>query len=460
MTRRTDQAQPKPRKAPGSTDQTSSFTTFPSPVFSLWQSAVHEVLAQRAAAAGTLGGAPATLSSNEPIMLQSVAAAQAIISGQAAPDAAVLGVADCAQLYLQLIVAEATHNTQRVAEVNNEIAFSNCDPLWAAVLLEYEKFRLQSGQIPYRSHQQLSDYVLPLPAQNPAEVRIALIADWGTGTEPARQLLANAAQRAPDVLIHLGDIYYSGTSQEMQERFLAVCRATPGLNIPIYTLAGNHDMYSGGVGYYWLIDQLHQPASYFCLRNDDWQLLAMDTGLHDNDPGTVISNLTYLDEREAAWHRDKITNAGGRRTILLSHHQLFSAAAAVGASDGKPLAVNPHLYTAFADLLGEVALWLWGHEHNLIVFDEYAGLARGRCIGSAAIPTMLDQQPYAPNPNLVIPTGQTSPPLINENVRLADNGQFYSHGYALLTLKGRAATVQYYQVRDDGSGELLYEETC
>jgi hypothetical protein len=437
--------------------------TFRSPVISLWQSAINEVLAQqRESQPQVLGEEEAVPSSDAPIMLQTVAAAEAILSGQPVPPAVLgLPIEDCAQLYLQRILAQARGDTQRVAQLKSEIDFSTCDPLWAKVFAEYEKFRLfGSGQIPYRRYHTMNDFVMPLPKKKKTkQVTIALIADWGTGQVPAQQVLTAVGRQTPDVLIHLGDIYYSGTSREVQEYFLTVCQRTPGLNIPIYTLSGNHDMYSGGTGYYWLLDQLGQPASYFCLRNDDWQLLAMDTGLHDNDPGTVISNLTYLDDQELAWHRDKIANAGGRKTILLSHHQLFSAASGVGnTDDGQPLAVNPHLHSAFADVLGQVELWFWGHEHNLILFDEYAGLARGRCIGSAAIPTLLEQNPYTPDPTLVLPAGQSGPPIMDPSVRLGDNGEFYNHAYALLTLTGPKAQIDYYQVFGDGSDALLFEE--
>ncbi len=435
-------------------------TTFRSPVLSLWQSAVNEVVSRQAASQpSVLGDEPAAnLSSTTPIMLQSIDAAEAILSGQPAQAPTVLGVADCAQLYMQLIVAEARGQANRVAQLKSEIEFSTCDPLWAECLLEYEKFRLQSQQIPYRTYSDLSQYVLPLPGASAAEIRIALIADWGTGMPIAQQLLADAAGHHPDALIHLGDIYYSGTPAETNDNFLNQCRLVFDQDFPIFTLSGNHDMYSGGHGYYGLLDRLGQPASYFCLRNDDWQVLAMDTGLHDNDPGTVVSNLTYLDEQEALWHRDKIMNAGGRRTILVSHHQLFSAAG-VGADDqGRPLAVNPHLYTAFADLLGQVDAWLWGHEHNLILFDSYVGLARGRCIGSGAVPILVDSDPYAVNPNLVPPTGQNPPP-IDTGVQLSNNGEFYSHAYAMLTLKRRTAQIDYYQLTmGDSAGTLLYSE--
>src|SRR5262249_46688194 len=280
-----------------------SLSTFRSPEVSLWQSAIDEVLArQRANAPQVLGEEEPAPSSQAPIMMQAVAAAEAVLKGEPVPPSGLgVPVEGCANLYLQLILAQSKGDDRQVARLKDEIAFSTCDPVWADCFVQYEKFQLfKSGALPYRRHQSLDNFILPLTGKNPAAIKVALIADWGTGEGPARQLLFEVGRQAPDVLIHLGDVYYSGTSREVQERFLNVCRETPGLDIPIYTLAGNHDMYSGGQGYYWLLDQLGQPASYFGLRNEDWQLLAMDTGLHDADPGSVISNLTYLEESELA----------------------------------------------------------------------------------------------------------------------------------------------------------------
>jgi hypothetical protein len=84
-------------------------------------------------------------------------------------------------------------------------------------------------------------------------------------------------------------------------------------------------MYSGGDGYYWLLRQINQQASYFALSNRDWQLLAMDTGHNDCNPITVASNMTSLNPNEVDWVLSKINSAERRKTILLSHHQLFSA---------------------------------------------------------------------------------------------------------------------------------------
>ncbi|GAC1403098.1 MAG: metallophosphoesterase [Chloroflexota bacterium] len=434
-------------------------TTFSHPAISLWQSAIDKVVASPSAAphAPVLRG-PVRSAPSSTLMDQSVAAASVITGTQPipklmmSPGRQTRGIPfDCASNYVQLALATFEQNQLKIDEYRARIQqYGSCDPRWADVFRQYLIFLAERKHIPYRTYNQLDDYVLPLPAKDPSQTRVALLADWGTGTSTARELLADLAQRQPDVVIHLGDIYYSGTQSEVQDHFLNVFKEAFTPDIPVYTLAGNHDMYSGGAPYYQLLDDLKQPASYFCLRNDEWQILAMDTGLYDSDPNTVKSNLTQLHPDEVRWHKDKIRNAGGRRTVLLSHHQLFSGTGGVGTdSAGQPLAVNPHLYAAFSDVLDTVTCWIWGHEHNLIAFDTYLGLAHGRCIGSAAIPVLLTPDPYAPMKNLVLPPGATTVPSINSGVRLGHNGQIYNHAYAMLTLAGTSAELAYYQMELD-----------
>ncbi|PYQ58004.1 MAG: hypothetical protein DMF53_21325, partial [Acidobacteria bacterium] len=190
--------------------------------------------------------------------------------------------------------------------------------------------------------------------------------------------------------------------------------------------------------------------SYFCLRNDNWQFLAMDTGYNDRDPFTVLSNLTFLNPPEVPWQQDKIQNAGGRKTVLLSHHQLFSAFGSVGNdTQGNPLACNPNLQAAFTvngeSLLGQVAWWFWGHEHNLDIYQPYVGLANGCCIGAGAVPMLVGDDPYTPATGLTLPSGESALPQIIAGTQLGTNGTFYSHAYAIMTLTGTDAQVTFYQ---------------
>lgn len=84
----------------------------------------------------------------------------------------------------------------------------------------------------YRQYKSLVDFVLPLGSQNRNQsdtpvhelCKFAFVSDWGTGTPLARNVMRCIADQKPDILIHLGDVYYSGTKKEMQEHFLSIVR--------------------------------------------------------------------------------------------------------------------------------------------------------------------------------------------------------------------------------------------
>ena len=354
---------------------------------------------------------------------------------------------DCARLGLELLEAAAAGDTARQTALHDRLAFSRCDPLWAETLLAYARNLGWNGRpkpIPYIRHTSLTDFILPAPSPT---MRIALLSDWGTGTATARAVAALLARQRPDAVIHLGDIYYSGTPEECAANFLAPLRDVLP-ETPLFTLCGNHDTYSGGRGYYGLLEQIGQPASYFCLRSPDqsWQLLALDTGLNDHDPFNETAAVTALDPAEEAWHLDKLRGFPGR-TILLSHHQPFSAYAQIGPQPGPqagPQAArdptNPNLMQTLARLqaAGAIDAWFWGHEHRLCLYAPYRGLARGRIIGYGAIPVEAVPGPVPPLPNLLDP-----PPLLTALDLDVVEGA-YTHGFALLDLSPAAAEASYW----------------
>lgn len=392
----------------------------------------------------------------------------------------------CAKLAAELIEKKMRGDTAAAQQLEDELKFSTCDPEWLEAILQYEKYFGPSGhkrEIPYVRYRQMDDFVLETLPRN---ATVAVIGDWGTGTEAATALLSQVASHAPDVLIHLGDIYYSGTPNECQKYFLDVIDAVFDRRgdgsgdhppLPIYTMTGNHDMYCGGVGYYDLLPSLNpsppftpeqaQPASYCALRSPDgaWQLVLMDTGLHDHDPFTVSKDVTYLDPQEEDWHADKIERfgRGGGRTLLFSHHQLFSAFSGIGDYQSRPpdqQALNPKLYASFQRFAqaGDIAGWFWGHEHNLCVYQPYKGLAKGVCMGHAAIPTFLDDDPYTPLVGVAdLPRLVTDPADPAKSLQLGADGDVYAHGFAILRLDddNRTARVGYYV---DTQEEPIYEE--
>ncbi len=259
-------------------------------------------------------------------------------------------------------------------------------------------------------------------------MRVALLSDWGTGTDEARRVATLLARQRPDAVIHLGDIYYAGTSEECDAHFLEPLRAVLP-HQPLFTLCGNHDVYSGG-GYYGLLRQLGQPASYFCLRSPDrsWQFLGADTGLHDRDPFDEAAALTLLDPAEELWHADKLRGFLGR-SVFLTHHQPFSAFAQIGPTASHD-PVNPNLMGSHARLAaaGSIDAWFWGHEHRLRLYAPYRGVAMGRNIGYGAIPVEAVAGMPLPLPGLM------DPPAVLQDVPLDVVDGAATHGFALLDM--------------------------
>src|SRR5262249_11327203 len=152
---------------------------------------------------------------------------------------------------------------------------------------------------------------------------------------------------------HMGDVYYAGEEHEQRERLLDVFPKSNQLKRR-FALNGNHDMYSGGHGYFEVtLKEFGQAASYFCLRNANWQLIALDTAYKDHD----------LKEPQLDWLKAQLNNAGGRKNVLLTHHQMFSCFEDVpGELSDK---IGPLLDA------GKVHAWFWGHEHKNIVYLKH-----------------------------------------------------------------------------------------
>ena len=474
--------------------------TFRSPQQSLFQSLVEEVAgkleAKLALARGDSAGQPRMGSGHVAAdVAQRIAEYQA--AGQPVPGQPPPAVSDphgdvaatlwtCAKLAAEALAEKTIGNHAVAREKRDELAFSTCDPHWAEAVTAYLRFidGRRKGEIPYVPYREMSDFVIP---DLPADATIALVGDWGTGTADAIELMRQVAKHQPDVLIHLGDIYYSGTECEAQKVFLDVVDEVFERDknpVAVYNLTGNHDMYSGGTGYYWLLPKLNPPplfrpeqaqqASYFALRTEDgaWQFLGMDTGLHDDDPFTVATDITYLDPKEELWHLDKVrsfSQAGGR-TVLLSHHQPFSAHEDIGGANAvKPAgeeSTNPKLMTTYRKLQaaaaegsGDLAAWFWGHEHNLCVYEPFLGVAKGRCLGHGAIPAFVDSDPDADDPQIKNPPQLVDDPR-NPGKKLSLDviDHNYAHGFAILRLDGatKTAKVSYYQETDWSTP--MYEE--
>lgn len=310
---------------------------------------------------------------------------------------------------------------EREAEIE-EVPFDTSDPGWASVAWEKLK-ALFRGKREFIRHSSEESFRIELPEN----ATVVLYSDWGTGEETARRVMREIRAANPTHAIHLGDIYYSGTKREVQKRFLDVIAAEgPGGSCRHFSLNANHDMYSGGYGYFDLaLTQFGQPASYFNLRNQHWQLIGLDSGYEDHG----------LQDPQKDWLAAQLAN-GERKSILMTHHQFFSPY--------ESRAFDRALHRKVKPLLEHVHAWFWGHEHRCIVFEEHMGI-KARCVGHGAMP---EEVPFGPArfPQIPVRAADERPaPGSNDEIR---------HGFAVLRFAGAALEVSY----QDEFGAKFFQE--
>ncbi len=216
------------------------------------------------------------------------------------------------------------------------------------------------------------------------DARIILVGDWGSGLPRAQAVASHIRATLNEGIeegreqhvIHLGDVYYSGSKKEYTEHFLAHWPVREAEEIGSYTLCGNHDMYRGGHEFYRtaLADprfERQKGKSVFALRNKYWQFLGLDTAYEDK----------RLSNGQVEWVGQQVDHAPTRRTALMSHHQLFSAYQNSGEqlrAQLKPLLDND-----------SVDAWFWGHEHRCLTYEPQHGVKFASCVGHGGIPQYL-----------------------------------------------------------------------
>ena len=142
----------------------------------------------------------------------------------------------------------------------------------------------------YTGEPQSGIYQMPGEAEL-GEINIALLGDWGTYTRESVNLAKNVAGKNPDYTIHLGDTYFTGSSHEIDQCYNPDNKIWCYGRLGSLALLGNHEMYSEAVHYYntllqkWMgvwndgniANRIKQDYSYFCLENEHWRIIALDT---------------------------------------------------------------------------------------------------------------------------------------------------------------------------------------
>jgi len=307
----------------------------------------------------------------------------------------------------------------------------------------------------------------PRVAKLPDTVAIGIVGDWGTGfgpkykgRNPAQKVMRSLLGQKVDYIVHLGDVYYSGTPDNptfvhANEERDNLVRCWPRGRKPgtSYALNSNHEMYSLGRGYFGnaLADAnfKHQSkTSYFLLQNAHWQIFGLDSAYASPDRSTFMEG--SLDARQIAWL--KKARVPKRRSIVMTHHN--------------PLSVyGKGTYRLWAQVEQGLSgrqpdYWYWGHIHDGIVYKcagrspQSRNVTKARCIGHSAIPFGFAWGLTKPETLLA-----AAPGALPAAFQPIDTVEYFAHepvpgspyiknGYAILRLSGA------------GISEEVYDEDC
>ena len=307
------------------------------------------------------------------------------------------------------------------------------------------------------------------------QAKLSIAGDWGTGTDEAQNVITKMVSHEPDYTIHLGDVYYVGDRPEVEENCFGKC--SPGVkgvewklgNKGSFALNGNHEMYACGTAYFddflptlGPIDAVtHEPigqeASFFCLSNQHWRIVGLDTGYNSTGVSSILSFLSRIRGiqwfRKTSWFkpscrlRDELLswltgaiapNEDGTlpAIVLLSHHQYFS-----GFDDWYQ---TPAVQLRKFISPERPVLWFWGHEHRFAVYDCF-GVKRGiqafgRCIGHGGMPVDRKSTPDIKDCDCVLYDDRKY--KNDENIDVGFNG------FVTFVFNGPRLEVNYYDLFD------------
>lgn len=318
--------------------------------------------------------------------------------------------------------------------------------LWVLAYIKY-RFWFKHRFLSYTYQSDNGIYTLSSATDN-NKIKLALVSDWATDTEESMRIGKEINRREPDYTIHLGDTYYVGDRKEITNNFKPYDSFWPYGKMGSFALLGNHEMYSNGYGFFnellpWM--GLHRPSvipqktSYFCLENDHWQIIGLDTGYRSVGIPLIELILSEADLHPEIikWLKDELkVQQSNKGIILLTHHQYTSA--------------FDKTYPAAARQLIEIfgsrkVLWFWGHEHRLALYGLYKidnGIgAFGRCIGHGGMPV-----------NLVhvneMKRGSNIVALDNRPYKNIAGTEVGHNGYVVLELEDHRLKVEYFDEKD------------
>jgi len=293
---------------------------------------------------------------------------------------------------------------------------------------------------------------------------IGLISDWASATDVSEKVAEQLAEKECSVTIHMGDIYYVGHKEEVLDNFCKERGDWCYGNLGSFAIPGNHEYFSDGSGFYDTLlplmgiqkgnEFLQQESGYFCLENQYWRIIGLDTGYHSVKDSIIklpIWQDAHLEAKMIKWLKEVVCiEKDNRGIILLTHHQPKSAFEEF----------HPKIYEALSEIFGSdrKIIWFWGHEHRLSFYGVNAKKdklkAFGRCIGHGGMPVVIGKngQLFTPNEldankqSLIAVDGRINPEY-NDDFTFSEKILGFN-GFTTLEFKQERISINYFSVKD------------
>ena len=268
--------------------------------------------------------------------------------------------------------------------------FGNLDAGWVTALIYYIALKLDVKEVSSWATFGTTPAIISPSGDT---IKIAIIGDWGTGSWtdgsidcPALEVINQVKTLAPDYTIHLGDVYYAGTSGsfDSDEELSNFVNSWVSGSQGSFMLNSNHEMYSGAQGFFGKglraePFSLQQNTSYFAIQSDKWIIIALDTAYYDTSD--LFMNGALADDNQINFIKSIDTT--GKTVIVMTHHNPTNI-------DGTGTIGLP-LWNQVISALGKLPeFWYWGHVHNAMVYSDNSFPAqngvKARCAGHSAIP--------------------------------------------------------------------------
>jgi hypothetical protein len=272
-------------------------------------------------------------------------------------------------------------------------------------------------------------------------VRFAIFGDAGYRGLAQKCVLQMIERRhrenAFNALIHLGDTYHGGSEAEMLGHIVAPLSDLHNrLNVKVFSLCGNHDLYSGPDGYLELLTVFAQPGRYFAIEMASWRVACMDTALGDRSIRCMDGE---IDEPQLNWLKEKQKDQ--KRLVVLTHHLPRSA------WDKAPATVREQIQD-----IPKLVAWYWGHEHRCASYARLESANfNGGCVGNGAF---LEKWS--------LPTAKLNEALVwypktGRCQCFGEGGQrYWPHGFMELELREDGAIERFFL---EGSEKAVFERT-